>query len=214
MSLPYSKKVIELFLNPKNVGEIENPDGVATEGSPACGDMVTVYLKVDKESLKIVDVKFKSFGCASNIATASIVTEMVKGKTLEEAKKISWKEVVEEVGGLPPVKIHCSVLAVDALQAAIVNYEEKMGIQKEKESTDENLIRKRLRHIIDPNTGKEIVGSNVIKKIDVKDGVINIILNMNEENQFANSIKEEIIEKLRYRWDVKEVNVSFERENA
>ena len=89
-----------------------------------------------------------------------------------------------------------------------------MGIQKEKESTDENLIRKRLRHIIDPNTGKEIVGSNVIKKIDVKDGVINIILNMSEENQFANSIKEEIIEKLKYRWDVKEVNVSFERENA
>jgi len=133
---------------------------------------------------------------------------------LKRQKKISWKEVVEEVGGLPPVKIHCSVLAVDALQAAIVNYEEKMGIQKEKEPTNENLIRKRLRHVIDPNSGKEIVGSNVIKKIDVKDGVINIILNMSEENQFANSIKEEIIEKLKYRWDIKEVNVSFERENA
>lgn len=210
MSLPYSKKVIELFLNPKNVGEIENPDGVATEGSPACGDMVTVYLKVDKESLKIIDVKFKSFGCASNIATASIVTEMVKDKTLDEAKNITWKEVVEEVGGLPPVKIHCSVLAVDALHAAIINYEEKMGIQKEKRPTDENLIRKRLIHVIDPNTGKEIIGSKIVKKIEVKDGVINIVLNIDEENQFANSIKEEIIEKLKYRWDIKEVNVKFE----
>ncbi|MGQ9844843.1 MAG: iron-sulfur cluster assembly scaffold protein [Caldisericia bacterium] len=211
MSLPYSKKVIELFLNPKNVGEIENPDGVATEGSPACGDMVTVYLKVDKESLKIIDVKFKSFGCASNIATASIVTEMVKDKTIDEAKNITWKEVVEEVGGLPPVKIHCSVLAVDALQSAIINYEEKMGIQKEKRPTDENLIRKRLIHVIDPNTGKEIIDSKIVKKIEVKDGVINIILNMDEENQFANSIKEEIIEKLKYRWDIKEVDVKFER---
>lgn len=214
MSLPYSKKVIELFLNPKNVGEIENPDGVATEGSPACGDMVTVYLKVDRESLRIVDVKFKSFGCASNIATASIVTEMVKGKTLDEAKKITWKEVVEEIGGLPKVKIHCSVLAVDALQAAIINYEEKMGIQKVKEPTDENLIRKRLRHVIDPNTGKEIIGSNIVRTIEVKDGVINIVLNLDEENQFANSIKEEIIEKLKYRWDIKEVNVTFNKSYA
>lgn len=211
MSLPYSKKVIELFLNPKNAGEIENPDGVATEGSPACGDMVTVYLKVDKESLKITDVKFKSFGCASNIATASIVTEMVKGKTLDEAKNITWKEVVEELGGLPNVKIHCSVLAIDALQAAIINYEEKTGIQKEKKPTDENLIRKRLIHVIDPNTGKEIIGSKIVKKIEVKDGVINIVLDIDEENQFANPIKEEIIEKLKYRWDIKEVDVKFER---
>lgn len=214
MSLPYSKKVIELFLNPKNVGEIENPDGVATEGSPACGDMVTVYLKVDKESLKIIDVKFKSFGCASNIATASVVTEMVKGKTIDEAKKITWKEVVEKVGGLPPVKIHCSVLAVDALQAAIINYEEKMGIQKVKEPTDENLIRRRLRHVIDPNSGKEIIGSKLVRKIEVNNGIINITINMDDNNQFANNIKEEIVEKLKYRWDIKEVNVIFERENA
>ncbi|MCX8094598.1 MAG: iron-sulfur cluster assembly scaffold protein [Caldisericia bacterium] len=209
MSIPYSKRVIELFLNPKNVGEIENPDGFATEGSPACGDMVSVYIKVDKETQKIIDIKFKSFGCASNIATASIVTEMVKGKTLEEAKKITWKEVVEELGGLPPVKLHCSILAVDALQAAITNYEEKMGIQKEKLPTDENLIRKRLRHVIDPNTGKEIIGSGLVKSIEIKDGIITIELNMSELNQFANSIKEEIQEKLKYRWDVKEVNVKF-----
>lgn len=209
MSMPYSKKVIELFLNPKNVGEIENPDGFATEGSPACGDMVSVYIKVDKETQKIVDIKFKSFGCASNIATASIVTEMVKGKTIEEAKKVSWKDVVDELGGLPAIKLHCSILAVDALQAAITNYEEKMGIQKEKIPTDENLIRKRLRHVINPNTGKEIIGSGIVKSIEFKDGIVKIDLNMSELDQFANSIKDEIIEKLKYRWDVKEVIVNF-----
>jgi len=209
MSMPYSKKVIELFLNPKNVGEIENPDGFATEGSPACGDMVSVYIKVDKETQKIVDIKFKSFGCASNIATASIVTEMVKGKTIEEAKKVSWKDVVDELGGLPAIKLHCSILAVDALQAAITNYEEKMGIQKKKIPTDENLIRKRLRHVINPNTGKEIIGSGIVKSIEFKDGIVKIDLNMSELDQFANSIKDEIIEKLKYRWDVKEVIVNF-----
>ncbi|HDN85322.1 MAG TPA: iron-sulfur cluster assembly scaffold protein [Candidatus Aerophobetes bacterium] len=209
MSLPYSKKVIDLFLNPKNVGEIPDPDALATEGSPACGDMVTVYLKVDKKTSRIKDIKFKSFGCASNIATASIVTEMAKGKTLEEAKRITWKEIVEELGGLPPVKIHCSILAVDALHAAIINYEEKHGLVKEKIPTDENLIKKRLRHVIDPNTGKDIVGSRLIESIRIKEGKITIVLNIDVDNQFANAIKEEILEKLKYRWDVKEIEILF-----
>jgi len=209
MSLPYSKKVIDLFLNPKNVGEIPDPDALATEGSPACGDMVTVYLKVDKKTSRIKDIKFKSFGCASNIATASIVTEMAKGKTLEEAKRITWKEIVEELGGLPPVKIHCSILAVDALHAAIINYEEKHGLVKEKIPTDENLIKKRLRHVIDPNTGKDIVGSRLIESIKIKEGKITIVLNIDVDNQFANAIKEEILEKLKYRWDVKEIEILF-----
>lgn len=209
MSLPYSKKVIEFFLNPKNVGEIENPDAFATEGSPACGDMVTVYLKVDEKTLRIEDVKFKSFGCASNIATASIVTEMAKGKTLEEAKKITWKEVVEELGGLPPVKIHCSVLAVDALHAAIINYEERHGIVKEKKPTDKILIEKRLRHVINPNTGKDIVSSKLLESVKIENGKVTIKLAVEETNQFANALREEIIEKLKYRWDVKEVKVLF-----
>ena len=209
MSLPYSKKVIDLFLNPKNVGEIPDPDALATEGSPACGDMVTVYLKVDKKTSRIKDIKFKSFGCASNIATASIVTEMAKGKTLEEAKRITWKEIVEELGGLPPVKIHCSILAVDALHAAIINYEEKHGLVKEKIPTDENLIKKRLRHVIDPNTGKDIVGSRLIESIRIKEGKITIVLNIDVDNQSANAIKEEILEKLKYRWDVKEIEILF-----
>jgi len=124
-SIPYSKKVMDLFLNPKNLGEIENPDGQATEGSPACGDMVQLQLKVNKDTQVIEDIKFKSFGCASNIATASIITEIAKGKTIQEAKNLKYSQVVEELGGLPAVKVHCSILAIQSLKRAIENYEEK-----------------------------------------------------------------------------------------
>ncbi|MGB9593759.1 MAG: iron-sulfur cluster assembly scaffold protein, partial [Anaerolineae bacterium] len=128
MPIPYSEKVIEHFKNPRNVGRMEDYDAKATEGSPACGDMVTLYLKVDEETKTIKDIKFESYGCASNIATGSIITELAKGKTLDEARKISWKAAAEELGGLPAVKVHCSVLAVDTLRAAIRNYEEKHGL--------------------------------------------------------------------------------------
>ena len=133
MALPYSKKLLEYFRHPKNVGAIKNPDAKATEGSPACGDMVTLYLKVDKKTKRIKDIKFESYGCASNIASGSIITEMAKGKTLDEAKKITWKQAADKLGGLPPIKVHCSVLAVDGLRAAIGNYEEKHGLIKEKQ---------------------------------------------------------------------------------
>ena len=122
---PYSEKVMEHFRNPKNVGKMEDADGKGLEGSPACGDMVAVYIKVDPGTKKIKDINFESYGCASNIATGSIITEMAKGKTLEEAKKIHWKQAANELGGLPPVKTHCSVLAVDGLRAAVKDYEEK-----------------------------------------------------------------------------------------
>ncbi len=103
-NVPYSKKVMDLFLNPKNLGEIENPDAQATEGSPACGDMVQLQLKVNKDTHIIEDIKFKSFGCASNIATASIITEIAKGKTIEEAKSLKYSQVVDELGGCPQLK--------------------------------------------------------------------------------------------------------------
>ncbi|MBC7255847.1 MAG: iron-sulfur cluster assembly scaffold protein, partial [Chloroflexi bacterium] len=112
MPLPYSDLVMEHFRNPRNVGRIEDPDAKAVEGSPACGDMVAVYLKVDEATQRIEDIKFESYGCASNIATGSIITELAKGKTLEEAKKITWQQASEALGGLPPIKAHCSVLAV------------------------------------------------------------------------------------------------------
>jgi len=109
----YNEKVMEHFKNPRNVGEIENPDGVGRVGDPVCGDVMELYIKVNDGV--IVDVKFKTFGCAAAIATSSMVTEMVKGKRVEEALKISNKAVVEALDGLPPAKVHCSVLAEDAL---------------------------------------------------------------------------------------------------
>jgi len=127
--LLYSKKVMEHFRNPRNVGEIENPDGVGRVGNPVCGDVMEIYIKVKDD--KIVDAKFKTFGCGAAIATSSMVTEMVKGKKIEEALKISNKAVAQALGGLPPVKMHCSVLAEDALKAAIEDYlNKKLAKQK------------------------------------------------------------------------------------
>jgi len=116
----YSEKVMDHFRNPRNVGEIENPDGVGRVGNPVCGDVMELYIKV--EDGKIVDAKFKTFGCGAAIATSSMVTEMVKGKTIEEALKITNKAVAEALGGLPPIKMHCSVLAEEALKSAIDDY--------------------------------------------------------------------------------------------
>ena len=120
--LAYGKKVLELFRNPKNLGRIEDADAEALAGSLACGDMIAIYLKVDKSSEKIIDAKFESYGCAANIAAASIMTEMIKGKTLEEAWKLSWRDISDELGGLPAVKYHCGILAVGALRRAIRAY--------------------------------------------------------------------------------------------
>ena len=119
----YSEKVMDHFKNPRNVGEMENPSGIGKVGNPVCGDMMEIYIKVENE--RIVDVKFKTFGCGAAIATSSMVTEMVKGKTLDEALQISNKAVADALGGLPPVKMHCSVLAEDALKSAIEDYRAK-----------------------------------------------------------------------------------------
>lgn len=121
----YTEKVMEHFTNPRNVGIIENADGVGEVGNVKCGDIMKIYLKI--EDNVITDIKFKTFGCGSAIATSSVATVMVKGKTVEEALKLSNKEVVKELGGLPAVKIHCSVLAEQALKAAILDYANKTG---------------------------------------------------------------------------------------
>jgi nitrogen fixation NifU-like protein len=124
---------MKLFMNPKNMGEIKNPDGIGKVGNPTCGDIMWVYIKVgkDKKGKEILkDVKFKTFGCASAIATSSMITQIAKGKTLEEAEKIKYQEVVDSLGGLPPIKIHCSTLATEALNKAIENYKDKKGKQK------------------------------------------------------------------------------------
>jgi nitrogen fixation NifU-like protein len=119
----YSEKVMEHFKNPRNVGEIENPDGVGEVGNASCGDIMKIYLKVEGDVIE--DVKFQTFGCGSAIATSSMVTEMVMGKTLAEAESVTNKAVAEALDGLPPLKMHCSNLAADALHAAIKDYREK-----------------------------------------------------------------------------------------
>jgi nitrogen fixation NifU-like protein len=121
----YSEKVMEHFRNPHNVGEMENPDGIGHVGNPVCGDIMELYIKV-KDDI-ITDAKFKTFGCGAAIATSSMVTDMVKGKSIRDALDISNKAVAEALGGLPPVKMHCSVLAEQALKSAIDNYYKKIG---------------------------------------------------------------------------------------
>jgi len=125
MMLPYSEKVMDHLMHPRNVGEIENADGVGRVGNLVCGDVMALFIKV--ESGVIVDAKFKTFGCGAAIATSSMVTELVKGKPVDEALKISNKAVAEALGGLPPIKMHCSVLGEQALKAAIEDYQKKLA---------------------------------------------------------------------------------------
>jgi len=125
--MPYSKKVIEHFSKPHNQGVIKDADGVGTVGNPTCGDIMKLYIKVskNKEEEIIEDIKFETLGCGAAIATSSMITDLAKGKTLEEAEKITRQNVADELEGLPPVKMHCSNLAADALQKAIENYKSK-----------------------------------------------------------------------------------------
>jgi NifU-like protein involved in Fe-S cluster formation len=210
MAFPYSDKVLEHFRHPRNVGRIEEPDGKSTEGSPACGDMVAVYIKVDDETKVIDDIKFESYGCASNIATGSIITELAMGKTLDEAKAISWQQASEELGGLPPVKAHCSVLAVEGLRAAIRDYEEKHGLIGAREPTTVEVITKRLRHVMNPLHGLDVVRTNLIKDIQFENGVVRIVADLPADHQFAAVIKADIAEKIETLWDVEQVIIDFE----
>lgn len=147
MSL-YNDTVMDHFMNPRNVGELENPDGTGTYGSPVCGDMMQIQIKVDGEV--ITDAKFKTFGCGSAIASSSMATSMIIGKTVEEALKISNKQIIDELGGLPAVKVHCSVLADHAIKAAIYDYAQKTGkTYKELEGFDPDADEDEHDHIIE-----------------------------------------------------------------
>jgi nitrogen fixation NifU-like protein len=133
--LEYSKKVLEHFKNPRNVGEMEDADAVGTVGNPVCGDMMELSIKVEDD--RIIDIKFRTFGCASAIATTSMLTEIVKGMPLKEAEELSWDDVVSGLEGLPPVKVHCSLLAVDGLKKALYEYYKGQGIEREDLKPDE-----------------------------------------------------------------------------
>lgn len=200
MAIKYSQKVIEEFTNPENVGEIEGADAVATEGSPACGDMITYNMIIDPKTHIINDVKFRSYGCASNIATASVATKIAKGRTVEEIKKLTPKMVTEELDGLPAVKIHCSVLAINGLKAAIREWEKKQGLRKDNEDAealDKETILRELRNVIHPETGISIVKMNMVRTIEIDDGKIFVELLMGETDEmFYENIEEETREHL------------------
>ena len=133
----YTEQVMDHFMNPRNVGEIEDASGVGTVGNAKCGDIMKIYIKVENDV--IVDVKFKTFGCGAAIATSSRATEMVMGKTIEEALKVTNKMVAESLGGLPPVKMHCSVLAEEALHAAIQDYKDRLEKGEKPEEEPEEI---------------------------------------------------------------------------
>lgn len=122
----YNDRVMDHFMNPRNVGEIENADGVGEVGNIRCGDIMKIYIKVNDEEV-IEDIKFKTFGCGSAVASSSMATELIKGKTVKEALQITNKDVLKELGGLPVIKVHCSVLAEQALKAAVLDYATKSG---------------------------------------------------------------------------------------
>jgi len=126
----YSEKVMDHFNHPRNVGEIENPSGVGTVGNAKCGDIMRMYFDIDEQGV-IQDVKFKTFGCGAAVATSSMATELVKGKTVQEALAVTNKAVMEALDGLPPVKVHCSLLAEEAIHAALWDYAQKQGIEIE-----------------------------------------------------------------------------------
>ncbi len=124
----YSEKVMDHFSNPRNVGELENPSGVGTVGNAKCGDIMRIYLDVDEKTKIIKDCKFKTFGCGAAVATSSMATELVKGKTVQEALQVTNKAVLEALDGLPKAKVHCSLLAEEAIHAALWDYSKKCGI--------------------------------------------------------------------------------------
>jgi nitrogen fixation NifU-like protein len=207
MAIKYTAKVIEHFKNPHNIGTIEDADACATEGSPACGDEITVYLKIDKATDRIEDVKFQSYGCASNIATGSIITDLAKGKTVDEAEAITWKQAADELGGLPPVKMHCSVLAVDGLRSAIRKYKkEHKGIDYDA-TLDVKTVTEELKHVLWPPIGADIITLKMVKYIGIDQGAVTVEISINADEKFLDPTISEIIEHVSKIRGVKSVNV-------
>jgi nitrogen fixation NifU-like protein len=206
--MKYSQKVLDHFMKPHNIGKLENPDAIATEGSPACGDQVTIYLKVNPETQIIEDVTFQSYGCASNIATGSIITDMAKGKTLTEAKEISWKQAASELDGLPPAKMHCSVLAVDTLRKAIKNYEIEHKLV-EPDKFDKTTVVNELKKVIYPKVGEDIVTLKMVKYAGFSDGVATVDLEIPSFDQYRDNVAEEIREHLTAYPEIKEVIINM-----
>lgn len=184
----YSRKVLQLFLNPKNVGEIENPSVTAKAGSPACGDMIKLYLKIEDD--KIVDAKFRTYGCAANIATASMLTEMIIGRPIEEAKKIKFKDLVEALGGLPQIKYHCAVLAAEGLRQALAKWDVIQG----KRRIDESFVKLILAAVIDPLTGESVLHGHKYLGCEIEGKKVRIKLAIPRDSEEAIVFEDQIRE--------------------
>jgi nitrogen fixation NifU-like protein len=179
------------FKNPRNIGVIEDADVTAKVGSVACGDLIKLYLKFDPDHDKIKDIKFESYGCAANIATSSMMTEMAKGKTINEARNITFKDIAEELGGLPRIKLHCAVLSRQGLEAAFLKYEAKRGSLK----IDESFVNKMLRGVLDPVEGVDIISAKMVESVVVEEGKrIYIGLTAKTGSELAKNLTDDIHE--------------------
>jgi NifU-like protein involved in Fe-S cluster formation len=184
----YSAKVMDHFKNPRNVGVMEDADVTSKVGSVACGDLIKLYLKFDPDRDQIKDIKFESYGCAANIATSSMMTEMVKGKTIEEARKVTFKEISETLGGLPRIKLHCAVLSRQGLETAFLKYEAKRGRVK----MDESFVNKILRGVLDPVQGVDIVSAKMVQGMKIEGKKMTLDLKAGPDSELAKSLTEDI----------------------
>lgn len=201
MKIGYSEKVMELFKNPKNVGALEDANVTAIAGSIACGDMLKLYLKIDPETEKIEDVSFESYGCVANIATSSMITEMVKGKDVDYARKLTFQDEVRELGGLPKIKYHCAVLAIQALRTAIRKWEYLQG----KVGLDDKFVKELLRGILDPATDKDLINAGVVRDIKISGKNLKIRVNIGNEEH-----RDEIISNIEEAFEKMGVNIEIE----
>lgn len=177
------------FKNPRNIGVIEDADVTAKVGSVACGDLIKLYLKFDPDKNdQIKDIKFESYGCAANIATSSMMTEMVKGKTIDEARKVTFKDISETLGGLPRIKLHCAVLSRQGLETAFLKYEAKRGRVK----IDESFVNKILRGVLEPVQGVDIISAKLLEGAAVEGKTITLVLKAKPDSELAKSLNEDI----------------------
>ena len=184
----YSEKVMDHFKNPRNVGVMEDADVTSKVGSVACGDLIKLYLKFDPDRDQIKDIKFESYGCAANIATSSMMTEMVKGKTIEEARKVTFKDISETLGGLPKIKLHCAVLSRQGLETAFLKYEVKKGRVK----MDEAFVNKILRGVLDPVQGIDIISAKMLQGSKIEGKKLTLDLKAKPDSELAKNLVEDI----------------------
>lgn len=186
----YTEKVLDHFTNPRNVGKMDDPDVTAKVGSVACGDLIKLYLKIDENTRKIEKISFESYGCAANIATASMLTELAKSKTLEEANKITFKNISEELGGLPKIKMHCAVLSMTGLVSAIKKYDAMRGLIV----IDDILVKLILKGVLDPISGVDVISSKIVERFSISGKKITINLKGDANSSISKEIDKDIHE--------------------